>query len=147
MKAVLQANYMVNGVVTPGVADKSFIQQYTEELDEICDQLRILNLSVFCDFTDMFYNLGKELGIDKTTHPELDHFVGQAMVHSGTWVDARIAQNVLESLYSELNKSNAFLFSIPREVCCEIRRELKDSLEFAMEAVRKGGQFNFSVVV
>ncbi len=47
MKAVLQANYMVNGVVTPGVADKSFIQQYTEELDEICDELRILNLSVF----------------------------------------------------------------------------------------------------
>ena len=147
MKAVLQANYMVNGVVTPGVADKSFIQQYTEELDEICDELRILNLSVFCDFTDMFYNLGKELGIDKTTHPDLDHFVGQEMVYSGAWVDARIAQNVLESLYSELNKSNAFLFSIPIEVCCEIRRELKDSLDFAMEAVRKGGQFNFSVVV
>ena len=150
MKQSLQANYLCNRAVMRDNVKLPYLHLYFDKLDGICDKLNLLNLSLFCDIT----NTSSNSNIDDDLLPDTSEKTGShinyneevSILNSDSWVDARLALNVLECLLRYLNDtdSNSVLF-IPKEDSIFVCKELDHAIIFAKKAIAEGARFNFSI--
>ena len=140
MSTVLWANYLVDGKVTCAEADLYALCKYADKLDKLCRTHDVLPFLDTHDSTDMQFNIGDaEL-------PEGMESTDELMAINGTWVDAQVAVDMLETLLNVVRNERT-RFGMLGNAHDEVVAELEESIEFAKQAAAKSARFNFALVM
>ena len=140
MSTVLWANYLVDGTVTCAESDLYALCKFADKLDKLCRKHGVMPFLDTHDSTDMQFNIGDgELpdGMEPTD---------ELMAANGTWVDARAALEMLETLLRIVREEDT-KFGIVGNAHDDVVAELEESIEFARQAAAKSARFNFALVM
>lgn len=140
MSTVLWANILENGTVDSDESDKYALYKYSEKLNQLTKQQKVVSFTSVQDFTDMQFNLSNE------ELPDNMESTDQVMTINGVWITGAKAVEILENLISHIS-GNKIKFGLLRNDHEAVINELKESLIIATKAKSIKGKFNYSVVM
>ncbi len=140
MSIVYWSNALIGETVSSDSEDLYALYKHTKKLDALCSELGLQAISSFVDNTDLLVNL------EQLDMPAGMECTDDLMAAQGTWVDARLASDVLEQL-REYIEAKEVRFGLVNNARGDVMEELVLCNRFARAAAEQGGKFNLAMVM
>ncbi len=122
--------------------DHSLMNNYLEELDDLCDELGVQKLSEFCDYTDANGEFGDDFEDDEA---ELDAETGLPYgIDDMEWFDAGSGLATLQALYGFLEQNDPD--AIDEDDKADLLDELGDCISILEDTSKRDGKFHLALV-
>lgn len=123
--------------------DHSLMNDYLEEIDDLCEQLGVQKLSEFCDYTEANNEFGGDFDDDEDIEPDPETGLAYG-IDDMDWFDAGSGLVTLQALYAFLEENDPD--EIDEDDKADLLDELGDCISILEDTVKREGKFHLAQV-